>query len=228
MKSVLNICVCLTLFTVTGAKDLHADIILQPTIVGSSFGALSGYSINNIRNQGGFNRPGFPTGYISNVTNFESFTASAWHSTNTNNNTGGNQFNWISASNQTFPGYIDFDLGFKTTLSKVAVWNSRAIGSANVEFFSASDSSFTSLTSLTNVTLTNPSSGTAYVQSQNFALSQKYTRYVRMEILSSYDTVNGRASLGEIAFARVPEPNTALWGMLILGGFMGRRSRRLN
>jgi hypothetical protein len=86
-----------------------ASVMLDPTVVSTNMGTFSG-NINNVINQSGQN----PT-YISGITDFSSYTATATATPGTASDL------WTSGNGET-TGYVDFTLGGSFEIDAFAVW----------------------------------------------------------------------------------------------------------
>jgi hypothetical protein len=208
IASALACLMCLT-------PSARADVMLDPTAVSTNMGTFSG-NINNVINQAGQN----PT-YISGVTNFASYTASA---TATPANASDL---WTSASGAT-TGNVDFTLGGPHAIDSFAVWalistNGDNIG--NFTLLASNDASFTTTTTLGNFSPTYAAGSPIPATVVNFATTT--ASFVRMEITSN----NGGPDAGfnEAAFGSpgaVPEPSSLVMTGLGIASVMSYRIRR--
>lgn len=149
--------------------------------------------------------------YVSGVTDFDSYVASAPTTSNV----------WLSGSN-VLTGNVIFDMGSSMELSSIAIWNADGLA-AVVDFnlVGANDSGFSSpVTLLSGATAVDPGPA-AY----DFAPTT--VQYVRMEILS----VNGStlfAGMHDVVFEGVvPEPSAySLFAASLVGVVVLMRRRR--
>jgi hypothetical protein len=194
------------------ASQCEADLMIQPVAISTDMGSASSTSweLGNVIDQSGLSE-----GYVSGVTDASSYTAT--HS-------GSQDYSWLS---ETPTGFVTFDLGGAFPLRELRLWNtSAAVGGGFTQaedfaLFSDSDS--------------DPTNGTTGYLGSFIAASSAdmqvfgidaTTQFVHMQIISNGGST--RTTLGEVAFAAVPEPSTfALLGIAgLVGGFVAWRRRR--
>jgi hypothetical protein len=178
-----------------GVVPASADTILGPVSATTNMGEL--FPLVHA-----FDQSGLSNNYVSGVTNFDTFVATATHTSNPG-------ADWVSAA---MSGSAVFDLGSISTIDRAAVWNfgtgtgipSFAIRDITLEG-SLNDVTFFTLGTYT---LTNPNGAPATL-AQILSFSSVNLRYIRMDVI---DTYGSNAALGEIAFSRavaaVPEPSS--------------------
>lgn len=197
-----------------------AGTILQPVGATTTMGSYSSQYLPTFA----INQSALSPGYVSGVTDFDTYTASA--------NTmlaGGGSFNTWYSSAGTLTGNFDFDLGGLTTIESFALWNDPQSAGQGVNSFNLwadDNSAFSSPTLLGNYSAVEGLGNSNYAQVFGFAPTS--AAYVRIEILSNHGStfVTG---ISEAAFevSAVPVP-AAVW---LLGsgvaGLIGvaRRSR---
>lgn len=199
----------------------RATVLVQPISATTNMGAFPGSSASNTINQSGLS-----AGYLSAVTEFNSYIASnPTHDSVTNSNI------WVSSSGSTV-GNFDFALGTTYTIGSFVLWNQGGNENNNIVGFTllaANNSAFTGATTLGSFTA-NPNTGQqSAVLPQVFTFTPRQASFVRMQITSN----NGSASFtvfGEAAFHDVviPEPSSfALVGLCVFGaGLAAYRKRR--
>jgi hypothetical protein len=174
----------------------QAGVIVQPTTVSASTSDFGGaYALVNQINQSGLS-----AGYISGVTDFDSFVASTTH-------------DGLSALNSGFSvgayGSFSYDLGAVYDIDAIGLWATSNSGSVlQFNLYADNDNDFSNGNSglLGGFTAVG-SNNTAADPGQAFSFSEVATRYVHMEIV----TTNGgpQPGLGEVIFrtaTMVPEP----------------------
>lgn len=127
----------------------------------------------------------------------------------------------------TTSGIIDFDLGNRYEVQDLALW-SHGNSSNLIRDFTVYTSEFSNFSSSVNAgtfQLSNQSSA-----AQSFDVTDSLARYVRLEIASSYGSLNPVVSgLGEIAFnvSPVPVPATVYLFVSAMAGLgLARKKRR--
>ncbi|MFC7336481.1 discoidin domain-containing protein [Haloferula chungangensis] len=202
----------------------QAGVILMPdsayttSIDGGTtppMGSLTGFEEFQTVNQSGLTTP-----YMSGVTDFDAYIASApTHGSSLDYNS------WRSDLGSPTVGFLDFDLGATFTIESMALWNYGGNHEQNVAVFDlkvADNPDFTGATSFTtDVVNTNTGPSTA-VLPQVFSITPTAGRYVRMEILANNGSPDFTA-IGEVAFEVVPEPSTTVLIGLAAGLFARRR-----
>ena len=86
---------------------VHADIVLAPVSISSSYTSASGSSLNDLINQNGL-----ASNYTSGSTDFATYIASA---------PAHNDQVWLTTETRT--GTFDFDFGAEVSLNGIALWN---------------------------------------------------------------------------------------------------------
>jgi hypothetical protein len=197
------------------APSAMAGLILDPTAVSTNMGTFSG-NIGNVINQSGQN----PT-YISGVTYFASYTASATATPGTAADL------WTSASAET-TGNVDFTLGGSYEIDAFAIWALISTNDDNIGDFTllaSNDASFTTFTTLGSFTPTySPGSP---IPATVVTFTATTASYVRLEITSN----NGGPDAGfnEAAFEfepSAPEPSSLLMAGIGIASVLGYRLRR--
>jgi hypothetical protein len=205
---------------VIAAPAAHADnTVIGATAVSTNMGSNFSQSVTQVINQSGLD-----TNYISGVTDFDNFTSTAQHSSTYTNGS------WASSPGTT-TGWLTFDLGDTYTLNGVAIW---AIANSpfqvnGFELLTDTDANPDNggTTSLGTFNLTQL--GTATASAQAFSFSDVSTRYIVLNVQSTYGPAP-IAGFSEIAFSgvsvsTVPEPATALL-MLSGGSLLAAAARR--
>jgi hypothetical protein len=189
--------------------------------------------VNAVINSGGpgfgsisntFDQSGLSTGFVSGVTDFDTYLAT--NPTHTNIFSG---YEWFSNQGTT-SATVTYDLGSIQTIDRLALWNEEisGIGSLNL-LYSTDNINFFSLASNLSPTDNPPGSYGADV----FSFAATSAQYVRFEASGCPQAIPGSFSscaIGEVAFStgrtttNVPEPFTIV-GTLI-GGTAALRMRK--
>jgi F5/8 type C domain/PEP-CTERM motif len=197
------------------APSAKATLMYDPAGVSTNMGTFSG-AIGNVINQSGQ-----VPGYVSGVTDFATYTASATATAGNANDL------WTSGSGAT-TGNVDFDLGGSVEIDAFAVWALVSTNGDNIEHFTllaSNDASFTTTTLLGNFTPTYSPGSPIPATVVNFALTT--ASFVRMEITSN----NGGPDAGfnEAAFgtdSSAPEPSSLWMAGIGIVSALGYRLRR--
>ncbi len=191
----------------------HGAVMIQPTSITSATPLFnSNFQLTNMINQDGLSTP-----YVSGVTDYAAYLASVPTQAS-------NPLSQYAVQSEAASVIYEFDLGQSYTLTKFIYWNGPASLSTRVTTVTISVSSsptFATLTNLGRYTST-PSAGHP-VAAEGFNLTQGTGQYVRLQVTNAGGP---RTLIGEVAFAAIPEPSTAL--MSVFGGLaLMRRSRRI-
>lgn len=191
--------------------------IIQPTAASTNLGSTgSALSINNIRNQSGLS-----ANYTSLVTEFDDYFAVNPVHTQFGGNTA-----WLALEEET-AGQVFLDLGSSLSVEALALWNGNdRVGISLFDLYADDDGAFDPGSGSILLGSFNASKdplvdgGTNHVQT--FAFAAKSTRYVIIDIKSTYGL---RPSISEVAFVGVPEP-PAITLFILLGSAVAARRRR--
>ncbi len=195
----------------------RATLILDPTAVSTNMGTFSG-NIDNVINQSGQNPP-----YISGVTDFGAYTASATA-------TPANASDLWTSGNAVTTGNVDFTLGGSYAIDSFAIWallSTNADNIGNFTLLASNDASFTSTTTLGNFTPTYSPGSPIPATIVNFTLTT--ASYVRMEITSNNggpDDGFNEAAFGFEPASAAPEPSSLLMAGIGIVSVLGYRFRR--
>ena len=194
------------------AGAAQAGTILQPAAISSTLVGW-GWDLNWTINQAGLS-----SNYVSGVTDFDSFVATA---TNGAGWLGG----WTGPMGDNPNGFVDFDLGAEYTIESFASWESQGPAGANGEMasfsmYASNDPAFSTFTHLGDYVGSYDPFGTA---PDVYSFAPTSARYVRLHILSFY---TGDIAFGEFAFEQSVVPAPAATALLGLGGVMSLRRRR--
>ena len=194
------------------------------------FGATSG-TINSGGSGSGtltetLNQAGLSSNYISGVTDFDTYVATATH---TNFFSG---FEWFSNSGTT-AAMVTYDLGMNYLVNKMALWNEESSGIGLLNLLVSTDGiNFTAL--LSNLFPTDNPLGPQYL-ADVFTFGPTTFRYLRMDMSGCPQALPGSfraCAIGEVAFnevAAVPVPAALpllLAGLGALGVLRSRRRRQ--
>lgn len=210
------------------ATSAHADLILQPVGASTTMGTVNptSGSLDMTYDQSGLSTP-----YISNVTDFDAYIGG-----NPTHELAVNPSNaWTSATDPTYPGVVDFDLGGTFFVESLALWNLGGGFDFNLREFrllADDNAAFSSPVTLGTFDAS-PSGSSVAAPVQTFDFASTSASFVRLEILSNQGTIGGatgstNVGFGEVAFnvTSVPEPSSmALVGVGI--GLVGLRRRRV-
>ena len=206
--------------TGTGFPGAHAAPILQPAAATTGMGWTTTYEPVHAVDQSGLS-----VNYVSGVTDFDSYVASATTFTGASSNN-----MWFSAAGN-ITGTFDFDLGGSFDIQSFALWadpQSAGQGVMGFNLLADDNASFSSATLLGSYSAVD-GLGDPGNLAQVFGFTPTTASYVRMEILSN----NGSATytgISEAAFELVAVPlPAAVWlfgsGLLALIG-IGRQRRQ--
>ena len=163
-----------------------------------------------------WNQAGLLSNYVSGVTDFNTFTATARHTFVFFG------FEWFSVQNSTSAS-VTYDLGALMGIDGMALWNDEAAGIGSLNLLGSSDNiSFSNLA--LGLSPSNPASSVTNYGADVFGFGTATLRYVRLD-MSQCPQPNSSfpsCSIGEVAFrtasTTVPEPGTYA---LMLGGLAG-------
>ncbi len=211
MKTLLT-----TIAIMTLAGSASAFVMLSPAgVVQNTLGSrVQGTDVILDHAYSGAGLPAFTSG----VTDFDAYLATTpLHTFVALNN------EWFAPTGVS-TGVIDWDLGSVQSVDRVAIWNEDAHGVQRMNIYTSNDPGFGVSTFIGAFTLTDTTVNADY-PADVLAIGGPAARYVRFEILSSYNGSLGQptASLGEVVFS-VPTPGAA--GVLALAGLAGVRRRR--
>lgn len=179
MKSLITVLILsLGLIAVAYGPHAQAAAILQPTSATTNMG-----SFNTFEPVYAIDQSGLSVGYVSGVTDFDSYVAS----TNTVN--GGSSFTtWFSAAGNT-TGNFDFNLGSLLTIESFALWADPQSANQGVNSFNLladDNAAFTSPTLLGNYSAVD-GLGNANNFGQTFGFAPTTASHVRMQIREHVD-----------------------------------------
>jgi hypothetical protein len=195
------------MFALGSACHLAAGPIISATSAVINSGGPGSGSITNTIDQSGLS-----SGYVSGVTDFDTYLAS--NPTHTVTFSG---YEWFSQYG-TSSAIVTYDLGSLKTIDALALWNEESSGIGLLNLLSSSDNiTFTAFASgLTP--FDNPLGNNVSYPAEVFSFSAVTTRYVRFEISNSPQLDPGSypaAAIGEVAFregssSRVPDNGSTL------------------
>ena len=214
IKSILLAAATLVLST-----SVNAAVILSPTaIINNNFGEYApSTSQENMINQSGLS-----TGFISGVTDFDTYIAG--NPTANCNNCAPQYFGVDGA----YSGVIDFDLGGIFSVNQLALGNNDARGITSFEIFTSDSASFTGAVSVGVFSSTVSGDAQLNRPIEVFDLLDTNAQFVRLEVYSHATSILG---ISELAFdvappSSVPVP-AAVWlfgsGLLGLVGLARRK-----
>lgn len=188
-----------------------AAVMIQPASVTSVTPLFSAsYQLTNMINKDGLSTP-----YVSGVTDYASYLLSVPTQAS-------NPLTQYAVMSEATSVIYEFDLGQSYTLSHFVLWNGPASASTRVSTFTISVSSSPAFATLQNLgTFSSTPTAAHPVAAEGFALTEGQGRYVRLEVTNAGGP---RTLIGEVAFAAVPEPSTALLASLACLA-LTRRSR---
>jgi hypothetical protein len=191
-----------------------AGLILDPTAVSTNMGTFSG-NINNVINQSGQN-----PAYISGVTDFTSYTASATATPATASDL------WTSGDGAT-TGNVDFTLGGSYEIDAFAIWALISTNGDNIGDFTllaSNDASFTTTTTLGSFTPTY--SRGSPIPATVVTFTPTTASYVRLEITSNNGGPDAGFNEAAFEFEPSPEPSSLLMAGFGIASVLGHRLRR--
>ncbi len=156
--------------------------------------------------------------YVSGVTDFDAYVGLL--PTHLRSNDPAN----YAASLEDPPQNIDFDLGFSTSVTQLALWNYPFASSGGIidfNVFTAQSADFSDSVLVGSFAALDDGDGNLNTV-QVFDLADSLARYVRVGVLTTA-TLDG-TGLSEVAFGTIPAPGVV--ALLGLAGFMGTRRRR--
>lgn len=190
----------------------HGAVMVQPVSVASTTPLFnSSYQLTNMINQDGLS-----TQYISGVTDYATYMAAVPRQES-------NPLTRYAVQSEATSVIYDLDLGDIYTVTNFLLWNGPTTAQSRVSTFSLIISSSPTFATFANLGTYSSSPSSAHpVAAEGFNLTQGTGRYVRLSVNNSGAV---RTLIGEVAFAVVPEPSTALLSAFGTLALM-RRSRR--
>jgi hypothetical protein len=214
MQRLFSSIVVVLMFLVTGAQCLATNVIIAPVSATTTMGEEHPIAHS-------FDQSGLSTGYVSGVTDFDSYIAG------NPTHTSAPGTDWASLQ---VAGQADFDLGSQYVIDRAVVWNfnfaaTLELAIQSVHIITAVDAAFTSGVvdhGIYNLdTFTDPNPAQVLFATPTQAQFVRLTDFISNGIPQDGDP---RIALGELAFRQVPEPNTGMLALLIATGLLaGRR-----
>jgi hypothetical protein len=171
------------------------------------------------------NQSGLSAAYTSGVTDFDSYVANTTHDSSFSTNV------WVQHEG----GSLIFDLGGAFDISGLALWNrGQAVNQQGIRDFalySCADAACTTGQLIGTFVALNDLGMDTSVAAQTFVFSEVNTTFMKLDVLSNYNTEYNIATLGEVVFreaaegAAVPEPASAALVLFALGALAGVRRR---
>lgn len=208
-------------FLVVAAAQAEAGTILAPVAGTINAGGPGSGTLTET-----FNQAGLSTGYVSGVTDFDTYL-----STNPQHTASFFGFEWFS-NNPTTSASVTYDFGGIVKLASLALWNEESSGIGTLSLFSSLDNvTFTAL-ALGLAPTDNPLQPPFTYGADRFNFTATDLRYVRFDMSDCPQPNPGSFSacaIGEVAFNQVtavPAPAAAgLFGLGLLGlGLLRRRT----
>jgi hypothetical protein len=192
----------LTILLVVPARLAEATLVVQAVSATTNM-TENGPLVNAI------DQSGLSVGYVSGVTDFDTYTAT--HDTSTSPVT------VFSATDLSSAGIVDFNLGSSFLIDRIAIWGTDFPG-LDMSSFDLSADDNASFTSPTALGTFSPAAQSADPQlKQTFSFTPVSEQYFRLSsIVTSHGT---QLAIGEVAFSAVPEARAWLGLGLVCGVF---------